>query len=269
MKEERSAGTNMSSSNKCAQNLNDSANGDFDFSSIHDFICNKKSQGTSEILAWFASDQRDAIPACYLLDIVATLAGRQFLSTVGLGAKLLSEFGSIKGVLAADTSRLSRWLSQEVEADWFIDQVCLRIKASATLMKHALAEEIQERPIISSWQTLLDYLKLSMGGEAIEQFRVLFLDRKNSLIKDELQQQGTVDHTPLYPREVAKRSLELGASAVILVHNHPSGDPTPSRADIEMTKQVEAALAPLQISIHDHLIISAERYLSFRSQGLL
>ncbi|MGI9489575.1 MAG: JAB domain-containing protein, partial [Geminicoccaceae bacterium] len=118
-------------------------------------------------------------------------------------------------------------------------------------------------------QALLDYLKMALGHEPIEQFRVLFLDKKNILIKDEVQQRGTVDHTPLYPREIAKRALELGASALIMVHNHPSGDPTPSKADIDMTKQVIRALESVDITVHDHVIVGRNDFLSFRAQHLI
>jgi DNA repair protein RadC len=116
------------------------------------------------------------------------------------------------------------------------------LTAMRELLRRVLREEIRDRPVIGSWTALLDYLQVALAHEPIEQFRVLFLDRKNILIRDELQQRGTVDHTPLYPREIVKRALELGASSIIMVHNHPSGDPTPSRADIEMTKQVVQAL---------------------------
>jgi DNA repair protein RadC len=130
-------------------------------------------------------------------------------------------------------------------------------------------ERVIGRPVISSWQALLDYCRASMAQHKIEQFRLLFLDRKNMLIADELQQQGTVDHTPVYPREVVKRALELGASALILVHNHPSGDPTPSKADIEMTREIQKAAAALGVTVHDHLVIGAAGHASFKSLGLL
>jgi DNA repair protein RadC len=122
---------------------------------------------------------------------------------------------------------------------------------------------------LSSWPALLDYCHSSMAYHSTEQFRVLFLDCKNVLIADEVQQTGTVDHTPVYPREVVKRALDLGASAIILVHNHPSGDPTPSRADIDMTNQVVAAAQGLGISLHDHIIIGRGGNASFKSLGLL
>ncbi|MCH9050896.1 MAG: DNA repair protein RadC, partial [Proteobacteria bacterium] len=125
------------------------------------------------------------------------------------------------------------------------------------------------QPVISSWQKLLDYCRASLAFAKTEEFRVLFLDRKNVLIADEMQQTGTVDHTPVYPREVVKRALELGASSIIMVHNHPSGDPTPSKGDIEMTTEVREACEKLGISLHDHLIIGKSGHASFKSLGLL
>ena len=132
-----------------------------------------------------------------------------------------------------------------------------------------MRDEIMEQPILSSWDKLLHYCKASMGHSTTEQFRILFLNNKNVLIADEVQQKGTVDHTPVYPREVVKRALELGATALIMVHNHPSGDPTPSQGDIAMTKQVVEAAAKLQISVHDHLIIGRNDHASFKAMGLL
>jgi DNA repair protein RadC len=218
---------------------------------------------------WIATGNNEAIPPSYLFDIVLAQAGAQFISNTGLGSKLIEEFGSIGGVIYADIGRLLHWMDEEGLPRWLGKQICLRLKATATLIKLALAEDIKARQYIRSTEGLFDYLRIAMGSEPIEHFRIIFLDKKNYLIKDEVQQRGTVDHTPLYPREVAKRSLELGASAVILVHNHPSGDPTPSRTDIEMTKQVEAALTPLSISLHDHLIICVNKYISFRQDDLI
>ena len=129
--------------------------------------------------------------------------------------------------------------------------------------------KVLQKHVISSWDALLDYCHTTMAHRETEQFRVLFLDRKNVLIADETQAQGTVDHVPVYPREVAKRALELNSSALILVHNHPSGDPTPSDADIQMTAQIDMALTALGITLHDHLIIGAEAEMSFRAEGLI
>ena len=129
--------------------------------------------------------------------------------------------------------------------------------------------KLLNRPALSSWAALLDYCTAAMARSTTEEFRVLFLDRKNILIADEVQSQGTVDHTPVYPREIVKRALELRRSAIILVHNHPSGDPTPSRADIEMTREVAAAAKALRIAVHDHLVVGRGGTASFKSLGLL
>ena len=135
---------------------------------------------------------------------------------------------------------------------------------------HRLAQtKVIKRPALSSWGALIDYCTAAMAREPVEQFRVLFLDRKNILVADEVQNRGTIDHTPVYPREIVKRALELSASAVILVHNHPSGDPTPSRADIEMTREIEKACKALSIAIHDHLVIGRGGHVSFKAMGLL
>jgi len=126
-----------------------------------------------------------------------------------------------------------------------------------------------DRPVLTTWEQLLDYCHAAMATLATEQFRLLFLDRKNVLIADELQQKGTVDHTPLYPREVVKRALELSATAIIIVHNHPSGDPTPSSADIHMTKAIVDIAKPLGISVHDHIIVGKEGHASFKGLKLI
>ncbi|MEL7087616.1 MAG: DNA repair protein RadC, partial [Planctomycetota bacterium] len=129
--------------------------------------------------------------------------------------------------------------------------------------------KVLNKQVISSWDALLDYCHTTMAHRETEQFRVLYLDRKNVLIADEEQAKGTVDHVPVYPREVAKRALELNASALILVHNHPSGDPTPSQSDIDMTAQIETACQALSLTLHDHLIVGKSRELSFKSEGYL
>jgi DNA repair protein RadC len=128
---------------------------------------------------------------------------------------------------------------------------------------------VRKRPVLSSWSALLDYCRAAMAYEMREQFRVIFLDKRNTLIADEVQQTGTVDHTPVYPREVIRRALELSASAIILVHNHPSGDPTPSRADIQMTETIVEVGKPLGIVVHDHLIIGRDGHASFKALGLI
>ena len=124
--------------------------------------------------------------------------------------------------------------------------------------------EVIERPVLASWTQVLDYCRASMGFEGKEQFRILFLVKRNQIIADEVQQKGTVDHTPVYVREVVKRALELSSTAIVLVHNHPSGDPTPSRADIEMTRQIIAAAKPLGVIVHDHIIVGKQGHASFR-----
>ena len=143
------------------------------------------------------------------------------------------------------------------------------LKAVGQVLQRSLREEIKDRPVIGSWAALIDYLQAAMQHDAAEHFRMLFLDRKNILIRDEVQSRGTVDHTPLYPREVVKRALELGASAIIMVHNHPSGDPTPSQADIDMTRQVDRRPGPGRHHVHDHIIVGKNRHTSFKTQKLI
>jgi len=179
-----------------------------------------------------------------------------------LAKKLLKEFGTFSAVMTAPPHRLK-------EIDGIGDSVVAEFKIVNSAALKLAQGQIMDRPALSSWSALLDYCQASMAYNTTEQFRILFLDRKNILIADEIQQEGTVDHTPVYPREVVKRALELGASALILVHNHPSGDPTPSQADIDMTQQIIAAARPLKIDIHDHLIIGRGEHVSFRSTGLL
>ncbi len=179
-----------------------------------------------------------------------------------LAKTLIARFGGFAEVLGAAPERLMdvKGVSEAVATD-------LQIVRAASVK---LAQErVMNRPVISSWKDLTAYCRASMADEKTEQFRILFLDKKNILIADEIQQRGTVDHTPVYPREVVKRALELAASAIILVHNHPSGDPTPSRADILMTEEIVKAAKALKISVHDHLIIGAKKEASFKTLGLL
>jgi len=179
-----------------------------------------------------------------------------------LAKTLLARFGDFNRVISARPSLLA-----EVEGvgDAVVQELKI-IEAAA----HSLARaRIIHQEVLSSWGALMDYCKTTMAHRDTEQFRILFLDRKNVLIGDEEQQNGTIDHVPVYPREVAKRALELNASAVILVHNHPSGDPTPSQADIDMTILVENALQAIGVTVHDHIIVGKETDSSFRSLGLL
>ena len=149
------------------------------------------------------------------------------------------------------------------------DGVVHTLKLVEALGVRTLREAVIGRPVIASWQAVLDYCTARLGHNKTEHFRVLFLDNHNALIADEEQQHGTVDHVVLYPREVIKRALEHGASAVVLVHNHPSGNPSPSRADIELTKEVAKAGATLGVTVHDHLVIGRSRHVSFKEAGLL
>ncbi|WP_430538952.1 RadC family protein [Ruegeria pomeroyi] len=179
-----------------------------------------------------------------------------------LARLLLDTFGDFNRVLTASVERLAevKGVGEAVITDLKI------LEASAHRMARA---RVMQRQVISSWDALLDYCHTTMAHRETEQFRVFYLDRKNVLIADEEQARGTVDHVPVYPREVAKRALELNASALILVHNHPSGDPTPSQSDIDMTARIRAACEALGITLHDHLIIGKSVELSFRSEGFL
>ncbi len=179
-----------------------------------------------------------------------------------LAKRLIREFGGFAETLAAPVERL-----MQVEGVGEATAVEMKIVHAAAI-KLAQAR-VLKRPVISSWNDLLAYCRAAMADEPIEQFRILFLDKKNILIADEIQQRGTVDHTPVYPREVVKRALELSAAAIILVHNHPSGDPTPSAADVTMTNQIVKAADALGVRVHDHLVIGKTREASFKSLGLL
>ncbi|HJQ58234.1 MAG TPA: DNA repair protein RadC, partial [Vineibacter sp.] len=178
-----------------------------------------------------------------------------------LAKQLLARFGTLGDVLSADAGRLK---DAGIEPRTIVLFRAVR-EAGLRLARR----DVIDRPVIGSWQKLVDYCHAALQHEKTEQFRILFLDRKNVLIADEVQQRGTVDHTPVYPREVVKRALELNASALILVHNHPSGDPTPSRADIDMTREVKNAAKALGVELHDHLVIGRKSHASFRSLGLL
>jgi DNA repair protein RadC len=149
------------------------------------------------------------------------------------------------------------------------EAVVQELKLCEAVAQRMARARVMHRPVLSSWDALLDYCHTAMAHRETEQFRILFLDRKNVLIADEEQARGTVDHVPVYPREVVKRALELNASALILVHNHPSGDPTPSEADIAMTAQIQDAAQVLGLTLHDHLIVGRSREVSFRSLGYL
>lgn len=179
-----------------------------------------------------------------------------------LARLLLEKFGDFNRVLSAAPDRLA-------DVKGVGDAVITDLKILEAAAHRMARSKVLQRHVISSWDAILDYCHTTMAHRETEQFRVLYLDRKNTLIADEEQAKGTVDHVPVYPREVAKRALELNASALILVHNDPSGDPTPSQSDIDMTCQIQAACTALGLTLHDHLIIGKSRELSFRSEGYL
>ena len=202
-----------------------------------------------------------AMPDYELLELVLFRAiPRQDVKP--LARLLLDTFGDFNRVISATPPRL---MMVKGVGEAVIQELKI-VEASAQRLMRA---KVMNRPVLSSWDALVDYCHTAMAHRETEQFRILFLDRKNVLIADEEQARGTVDHVPVYPREVVKRALELNASALILVHNHPSGDPTPSDADITMTAQIQDAAHVLGITLHDHLIIGKSRELSFKATGYL
>ncbi|WP_323767434.1 RadC family protein [Antarctobacter sp.] len=203
----------------------------------------------------------DALPDYEMLELVLFRAIPR-RDVKPLARHLLETFGDFNGVLSAPPHRLR-------EVKGVGDAVLTELKIIEAAAHRLAQSRILGKQVLSSWDALLDYCQTTMAHRDTEQFRILFLDRKNVLIADEAQARGTVDHVPVYPREVVKRALELNASAIILVHNHPSGDPTPSQADIDMTAQIQMAADALGITLHDHLVIGKSQELSFRSEGLL
>ncbi len=196
-----------------------------------------------------------------LLEMVLFLALPR-RDTKPIARALLARFGSFANAIAAPLHEL-----RDIEGLGEAGAAALRtVQAAALRLARA---EVMDQPVLNNWDRLLSYLTVALTRERVEQFRVLFLDTRNRLIADEAQARGTVNHTPVYPREVVKRALELQATALILVHNHPSGDPTPSRADLDMTQEIKAAAGSLGIVLHDHLVVGNGRHLSFRREGLL
>ena len=175
---------------------------------------------------------------------------------------LLDRFGTLAGVFGAPAGLL-----QEVKGVG--EAVALDLKLVSAVAHRSLKSDLRGRQVLSSWSSVIDYCHAAMAHEPREQFRILFLDKRNTLIADEIQGKGTVDHTPVYPREVVKRALELSATALILVHNHPSGDPTPSRADIDMTQLIISTAKPLGITVHDHIIIGKDGHASLKGLRLI
>lgn len=182
--------------------------------------------------------------------------------TKPLAKRLIETFGSFAEVVAAPRARL-------LEVNGVGEAIATELKIVAASAERMTRGRVRQKQVLSSWNAVLDYCRVAMAYADKEQFRILFLDKKNVLIADELQQSGTVDHTPVYPREVVKRALELAASAIILVHNHPSGDPTPSRADIDMTKKIAQAASPLGVQLHDHIIVGKDGHASLKGLKLL
>jgi DNA repair protein RadC len=179
-----------------------------------------------------------------------------------LAKTLIEKFGSFAEVIAAPPERLK-------EVKGLGDACIAELKIVEAAAQRLARGELKRRAVLSSWSAVLDYCRTTMAFADKEQFRILFLDKRNALIADEVQQRGTVDHTPVYPREVAKRALELSATAVVLVHNHPSGDPTPSQADIEMTRSIIEVARPLGIAVHDHIIVGKDGHASLKALKLI
>ncbi|HYS46909.1 MAG TPA: DNA repair protein RadC, partial [Rhizomicrobium sp.] len=209
----------------------------------------------------FLKGGAEAMPDYELLELTlfAALPRRD---TKPQAKALLARFGSFAEVIAAPRARL-------LEVKGVGEGVANHLKIVEAAAHRLAKTKVIGRPALSSWSALLDYCTAAMARSQNEEFRVLFLDRKNNLVADEVQNRGTIDHTPVYPREIIKRALELGASSIILVHNHPSGDPTPSKADILMTREIVAAAKALSIAVHDHLVIGRGGHASFKSLGLL
>jgi DNA repair protein RadC len=208
----------------------------------------------------FMDGGAEAMPDYELLELVLFNALPR-RDTKDLAKRLIARFGTFAEVINAPDT-----LIKEVNGagDRVVEE--LRIVRAAAL--RLMQRQVIDKPVLGSWQQVLDYCRAAMGYETRELFRILFLDKRNKLIADEVQGEGTVDHTPVYVREVVKRALELSASAIILVHNHPSGDPTPSRADIDMTKMIVEAARPLGIVIHDHIIVGRQGHVSFKGLRL-
>jgi DNA repair protein RadC len=202
----------------------------------------------------------DNLPDYELLEIIL-FVGNPRGDVKPLAKGLLEHFGGFAKVMSAEADALH-------DAGLGLAGIAA-IKSVREAALRLMRSELEERPIVNSWDKLIDYCSAQIAHGQVEEFHILFLDRKNVLLKHERQQRGTIDHTPVYPREVVKRALELQASALILVHNHPSGDPTPSKADIAVTQDIKRAAAPLNITVHDHVIIGRNRHVSLRDLGLI
>lgn len=211
--------------------------------------------------ARFREAGADAVADYELLELVLFRAIPQ-RDVKPLAKQLIEKFGSFAETIAAPATRLK-------EIKGLGEAAITEIKIVQAAAGRIAKGQVKGRTVLSSWSAVLDYCRTIMAFAEKEQFRILFLDKRNQLIADELQQTGTVDHTPVYPREVVKRALELSATAIILVHNHPSGDPTPSRADIQMTQSIIDIAKPLGVSVHDHIIVGKEGHASFKGLRLI
>jgi DNA repair protein RadC len=237
-----------------ADGLKDDGEGEGGYQSLH-------SGHRERLRERFRKGGADAMPDYELLELLLFRAIPR-RDVKPLAKTLLQALGSFAEVISASEQRL-----REVGGLGPSAVTEFRIVRAAAL--RLMQGETVKRPVLEAWSDVIGYLRAGMAFETKEQFRILFLDKRNQLLADEVQQRGTVDHTPVYVREIVKRALELSASAIILVHNHPSGDPTPSRADIDMTNTIIAAGRPMGIQVHDHLIIARDGHTSFRSKGLI
>ncbi len=208
----------------------------------------------------FRDGGADAIPDYELLELILFRAIPR-RDVKPLAKEILARFGSFGEAVSAPPERL-------MEIEGVTDSVVTEIKVVQAASLRAAKCEVKKRPVLAAMSTVLDYLRSAMAFEDREQFRLLFLDRRNKLIADEVQTRGTIDHTPVYVREIMRRALELSASAIILAHNHPSGDPTPSKADIDMTNQIVEVASKMGIIVHDHIILGRDGHLSMRSAGI-
>ena len=209
----------------------------------------------------FVEGGPDALPDYELLELLLFLV-IPMKDVKPLAKDLIAKFGSLSGVLNADIAELTK-------IKGISENAAIGLKSIQVAGHRLLKQELMNKPVLNSWSRLMDYCQATMAHETIEHFRVLFLNKKNELIADEVQQSGTVDHTPAYPREIIKRALALDATALILCHNHPSGDPKPSQDDIVMTQAVVDAGAAMNIIIHDHIVVSRKGTKSFKQMGLL
>ncbi len=209
----------------------------------------------------FREGGAEALPDYELMELIL-FRGIPRRDVKPLAKEILARFGSFAEAVAAAPERL-------MEIEGVTETVVTEIKIVQAAALRTSQSEVKKRPVLAAMSTVLAYLRSAMAFEDREQFRILFLDRRNKLISDEVQTRGTIDHTPVYTREVLKRALELSASAIILAHNHPSGDPTPSKADIEMTKQIIDVATKLGVTVHDHIILGRDGHLSMKTAGIL